>query len=163
MSRPTASHATYVIHTAMSYAYEKRLWLETAFLPHVSSKLWVSFFGQIGPNVSISANVRIGAGVRLISCIILDDVEIKVRKLSTQHFYNHDLMFYLYNNIFIPLTGKCSCYSFYCWVEVIYWQMVTCPGKSGDTMALYCDHHFSKTYLKFQLSRDKLSLKTMHD
>ncbi|RVW52846.1 Mannose-1-phosphate guanyltransferase alpha [Vitis vinifera] len=31
----------------------------------------------IGPNVSISANARIGAGVRLISCIILDDVEIK--------------------------------------------------------------------------------------
>lgn len=33
---------------------------------------------QIGPNVSISANARIGAGARLISCIILDDVEIKV-------------------------------------------------------------------------------------
>ncbi|CAN8273051.1 unnamed protein product [Cochlearia groenlandica] len=32
---------------------------------------------KIGPNVSISANVRIGPGVRLISCIILDDVEIK--------------------------------------------------------------------------------------
>ncbi|TQD86315.1 hypothetical protein C1H46_028146 [Malus baccata] len=31
----------------------------------------------IGPNVSISANARIGAGVRLISCIILDNVEIK--------------------------------------------------------------------------------------
>lgn len=35
---------------------------------------------QIGPNVSISANARIGAGARLISCIILDDVEIKVKK-----------------------------------------------------------------------------------
>lgn len=33
---------------------------------------------QIGPNVSISANARVGPGVRLISCIILDDVEIKV-------------------------------------------------------------------------------------
>lgn len=32
---------------------------------------------QIGPNVSISANARIGAGARLISCIILDGVEIK--------------------------------------------------------------------------------------
>ncbi|KAK4603854.1 hypothetical protein RGQ29_012388 [Quercus rubra] len=31
----------------------------------------------IGPNVSISANVRVGAGVRLIGCIVLDDVEIK--------------------------------------------------------------------------------------
>ncbi|CAA3004179.1 mannose-1-phosphate guanyltransferase alpha [Olea europaea subsp. europaea] len=31
----------------------------------------------IGPNVSISANARIGAGVRLVSCIILDDVEIQ--------------------------------------------------------------------------------------
>lgn len=37
---------------------------------------------QIGPNVSISANARIGPGVRLIGCIILDDVEIKV----TQRF-----------------------------------------------------------------------------
>ncbi|KAL0421839.1 UNVERIFIED_CONTAM: Mannose-1-phosphate guanyltransferase [Sesamum latifolium] len=32
---------------------------------------------QIGPNVSISANARIGAGSRLVNCIILDDVEIK--------------------------------------------------------------------------------------
>ncbi|XP_073271215.1 uncharacterized protein [Primulina huaijiensis] len=32
---------------------------------------------KIGPNVSISANARIGAGARLVSCIILDDVEIK--------------------------------------------------------------------------------------
>ncbi|KAJ7565933.1 hypothetical protein O6H91_02G081900 [Diphasiastrum complanatum] len=32
---------------------------------------------KIGPNVSISANARIGPGVRLISCIILDDVEVK--------------------------------------------------------------------------------------
>lgn len=33
---------------------------------------------QIGPNASISANARIGAGVRLVNCIVLDDVEIKV-------------------------------------------------------------------------------------
>ncbi|GJX62930.1 mannose-1-phosphate guanyltransferase alpha-like protein [Tanacetum coccineum] len=32
---------------------------------------------MIGPNVSISTNARVGAGVRLINCIILDDVEIK--------------------------------------------------------------------------------------
>nr|GFB23184.1 mannose-1-phosphate guanyltransferase alpha-like [Tanacetum cinerariifolium] len=32
---------------------------------------------SIGPNVSISANARVGAGVRLMNCIILDDVEIK--------------------------------------------------------------------------------------
>ncbi|GKD97506.1 reverse transcriptase domain-containing protein, partial [Tanacetum coccineum] len=32
---------------------------------------------QIGPNVFISTNARVGAGVRLINCIILDDVEIK--------------------------------------------------------------------------------------
>lgn len=37
---------------------------------------------QIGPNVSVSANARIGAGVRLISCIILDDVDIKVWNLQ---------------------------------------------------------------------------------
>ena len=33
---------------------------------------------QIGPNVSMSANARIGAGSRLIGCIVLDEVEIKV-------------------------------------------------------------------------------------
>ncbi|XP_057806317.1 uncharacterized protein LOC131021226 [Salvia miltiorrhiza] len=32
---------------------------------------------KIGPNVSISANARIGAGARLVSCIILDDVDIQ--------------------------------------------------------------------------------------
>ncbi|XP_008787128.1 mannose-1-phosphate guanyltransferase alpha-like isoform X2 [Phoenix dactylifera] len=42
---------------------------------HPSAKVHPS--AKIGPNVSISANARIGAGVRLISCIILDDVEIK--------------------------------------------------------------------------------------
>ncbi|XP_059443481.1 uncharacterized protein LOC132175528 [Corylus avellana] len=42
---------------------------------HPSAKLHPT--AKIGPNVSISANARIGAGVRLISCIILDDVEIK--------------------------------------------------------------------------------------
>ncbi|KAJ6970420.1 hypothetical protein NC653_034877 [Populus alba x Populus x berolinensis] len=31
---------------------------------------------KIGPNVSISANARIGPGARLICCIILDDVEV---------------------------------------------------------------------------------------
>ncbi|GJS70696.1 reverse transcriptase domain-containing protein [Tanacetum coccineum] len=31
----------------------------------------------IGPDVSISTNARVGAGVRLINCIILDDAEIK--------------------------------------------------------------------------------------
>lgn len=41
---------------------------------------YVFFSEQIGPNVSISANVRVGAGVRLIGCIVLDDVEIKVWK-----------------------------------------------------------------------------------
>ncbi|KAM7508099.1 hypothetical protein LguiA_018552 [Lonicera macranthoides] len=42
---------------------------------HPSAKVHPT--AKIGPNVSISANVRIAAGVRLISCIILDDVEIK--------------------------------------------------------------------------------------
>jgi hypothetical protein len=35
-------------------------------------------FEQVDPNVSISANVCVGTVVRLIGCIILDDVEIKV-------------------------------------------------------------------------------------
>ncbi|XP_054805324.1 uncharacterized protein LOC129308278 [Prosopis cineraria] len=42
---------------------------------HPSAKVHPS--AKIGPNVSISANARIGAGARLISCIILDGVEIK--------------------------------------------------------------------------------------
>ncbi|XP_065026258.1 uncharacterized protein LOC103968562 isoform X2 [Musa acuminata AAA Group] len=42
---------------------------------HPSAKVHVT--AKIGPNVSVSANARIGAGVRLISCIILDDVDIK--------------------------------------------------------------------------------------
>uniref|UniRef100_A0A5B7AHR1 Putative mannose-1-phosphate guanyltransferase alpha n=1 Tax=Davidia involucrata TaxID=16924 RepID=A0A5B7AHR1_DAVIN len=42
---------------------------------HPSAKVHPT--AKIGPDVSISANVRIAAGVRLISCIILDDVEIK--------------------------------------------------------------------------------------
>lgn len=49
------------------------------FLPKTSKVC--HFCPQIGPNVSLSANVRVGAGVRLISCIVLDDVEIKVLKL----------------------------------------------------------------------------------
>jgi len=39
---------------------------------------FVNVVEQIGPGVSISANARIGAGARLINCIVLDDVEIKV-------------------------------------------------------------------------------------
>ncbi|XP_022739192.1 mannose-1-phosphate guanyltransferase alpha-like isoform X2 [Durio zibethinus] len=42
---------------------------------HPSAKVHPT--AKIGPNVSISANVRVGAGVRLISCIILDDVEVQ--------------------------------------------------------------------------------------
>ncbi|XWS44235.1 hypothetical protein CRYUN_Cryun15aG0027000 [Craigia yunnanensis] len=42
---------------------------------HLSAK--VHSTAKIGPNVSISANVRVGAGARLISCIILDNVEVQ--------------------------------------------------------------------------------------
>ncbi|KAG8379044.1 hypothetical protein BUALT_Bualt07G0047300 [Buddleja alternifolia] len=42
---------------------------------HPSAKVHPT--AKIGPNVSISANARIGAGARLVSCIILDGVEIK--------------------------------------------------------------------------------------
>ncbi|XP_047314106.1 mannose-1-phosphate guanyltransferase alpha-like [Impatiens glandulifera] len=42
---------------------------------HPSAKVHPT--AKIGPNVSISANARVGAGARLISCIILDDVEIE--------------------------------------------------------------------------------------
>jgi hypothetical protein len=49
---------------------------------HIVSDGFIFLFSihiQIGPNVSLSANARIGAGARLINCIILDDVEIMVR------------------------------------------------------------------------------------
>eukprot|EP00898_Chlorokybus_atmophyticus_P000856 jgi/Chlat1/1771/Chrsp134S02093 len=42
---------------------------------HPSAKIHPT--AKIGPNVSISANARIGAGVRLINCIVLDDVDVK--------------------------------------------------------------------------------------
>ncbi|XP_056169876.1 uncharacterized protein LOC115688313 isoform X1 [Syzygium oleosum] len=42
---------------------------------HPSAKVHPT--AKVGPNVSISANVRVGPGVRLISCIILDDVELE--------------------------------------------------------------------------------------
>ncbi|KAI4336084.1 hypothetical protein L6164_014658 [Bauhinia variegata] len=42
---------------------------------HPSAKVHPT--AKIGPGVSISANARIGPGARLISCIILDGVEIK--------------------------------------------------------------------------------------
>ncbi|URE16287.1 mannose-1-phosphate guanyltransferase [Musa troglodytarum] len=45
--------------------------------PTIIGDVYIHPSAKIGPNVSISANARIGAGVRLISCIILDDVEIK--------------------------------------------------------------------------------------
>ncbi|CAN1133078.1 Mannose-1-phosphate guanyltransferase alpha [Linum perenne] len=41
---------------------------------HPSAKVHPT--AKLGPNVSISANARIGPGARLISCIILDDVEV---------------------------------------------------------------------------------------
>lgn len=46
---------------------------------HPSAKVHPT--AKIGPNVSISANARVGAGVRLVNCIILDDVEIKENTL----------------------------------------------------------------------------------
>lgn len=49
------------------------------------------FDEQIGPSVSISANVRVGAGVRLINCIILDDVEVQVRKQMLERRLPHIL------------------------------------------------------------------------
>ncbi|GAY38942.1 hypothetical protein CUMW_040560 [Citrus unshiu] len=48
---------------------------------HPSAKIHPT--AKIGPNVSISANARIGAGVRLISCIILDGVEIMENAVVT--------------------------------------------------------------------------------
>ncbi|KAG6426132.1 hypothetical protein SASPL_110348 [Salvia splendens] len=47
---------------------------------HPSAKVHPT--AKIGPSASISANARIGAGVRLVNCIILDDVEIKALHTS---------------------------------------------------------------------------------
>ncbi|XP_010416348.1 PREDICTED: mannose-1-phosphate guanyltransferase alpha-like [Camelina sativa] len=48
---------------------------------HPSAKVHPT--AKVGPNVSISANARVGPGVRLISCIILDDVEIMENAVVT--------------------------------------------------------------------------------
>ncbi|XP_044484663.1 mannose-1-phosphate guanyltransferase alpha-B-like [Mangifera indica] len=48
---------------------------------HPSAKVHQT--AKIGPNVSISANAHIGAGVRLMSCIILDGVEIMENAVVT--------------------------------------------------------------------------------
>jgi mannose-1-phosphate guanylyltransferase len=48
---------------------------------HPSAKVHPT--AKIGPNVSISANARVGPGVRLMSCIILDDVEIMENAVVT--------------------------------------------------------------------------------
>jgi mannose-1-phosphate guanylyltransferase len=45
---------------------------------------WFFWSFQLGPNVSISANARIGPGVRLIGCIILDGVEVKENAVVIQ-------------------------------------------------------------------------------
>ena len=58
---------------------------------------------QIGPNVSISANARVGPGVRLISCIILDDVEIMVCLLTSES--NEELVKFL---LIDSLVSGCS-------------------------------------------------------
>lgn len=105
-------------------------WSSVGTFPEV-----LRFSQQVGPNVSISANARVGAGVRLINCIILDDVDIKVwtrlwhLQLSNQIMCVHELRTDM--NIFCHLLeGKCSYYQFNSWVEVIHWEMVPYPGKS---------------------------------
>ena len=56
--------------------FHKTRWRD--LLPHPPTLLSSPL--QIGPNVSIGAPARVGPGVRLSSCIVLDEVEIKVRK-----------------------------------------------------------------------------------
>jgi hypothetical protein len=50
---------------------------------------------QIGPNVSNSPNEQVGLGVRILSCIILDDVEIMVRFLACSQFDGYNLLYLL--------------------------------------------------------------------
>ncbi|KAE8667562.1 ADP-glucose pyrophosphorylase family protein isoform 3 [Hibiscus syriacus] len=63
------------------YTYETMDFWEQIKTPGMSLKCSGLYLAQlrlphpIGPNVCISANGRIGAGARLISCIVLDDVE----------------------------------------------------------------------------------------
>lgn len=83
-------------------------------------------FGQVGPNVSISANVRVGPGVRLISCIILDDVELEVWK-TVKYEYHHPRKMRILTEI--ALAGKCSRHKFHRRMEIISWEMVKSPGK----------------------------------
>lgn len=66
--------------------------------------IFCCLFEQIGPNVSISANVRVGAGVRLISCIILDDIEIKVTNVMSKSV--NDMFYFLYTTFNRLLSYK---------------------------------------------------------
>ena len=73
---------------------------------------------QIGPNVSISANARVGPGVRLISCIILDDVEIMVCLLT------HQWLNFSWGWLFSDCLHR----------KMQWWQMLSSVGnlQSGD-------------------------------
>ncbi|KAI6675319.1 hypothetical protein NL676_003225 [Syzygium grande] len=65
------------------YTYETMDFWEQIKTPGMSLKCSVHPTAKIGPNVSISANARVGAGARLMNCIILDDVEIKENAVVT--------------------------------------------------------------------------------
>lgn len=91
-------------------------------------------FGQIGPSVSISANVRVGPGVRLRSCIILDDVELEVW-MTIKYEYHHPRKVRILTEV--ALAGKCSRHKFYCRMEIISREMVKSPGKFVCSFPVY--------------------------
>lgn len=65
-----------LVHDACNMCHELYI-IKSRCLDVLSKLTFVNVIEQIGPGVSISANARIGAGARLINCIVLDDVEIK--------------------------------------------------------------------------------------
>jgi hypothetical protein len=97
--------------------------------------------------------------VRLISCIILDDVEIMVeQRFKFTNFEKLRQKIYLdCLNMLFSLTGKCSGDTFHCWLEVFHWQMVPCTGMSLtikntiDLLLFYFSYIIFKTeFLKIQ-------------
>ncbi|GJU79863.1 hypothetical protein Tco_1282228 [Tanacetum coccineum] len=56
--------------------------MHTTMVPEQVKRMKIQAGVQIGSNKPISTNARVVTGVRLVKCIILDDVEIKVRILK---------------------------------------------------------------------------------
>ena len=108
------------------------------------------YLKQIGPNASISANARIGAGVRLVNCIILDDVEIKV---LTKHsnFSDKVCIFEYINSSILSLLGKRGGDSCDRWMEIFDRKVVKSPGMSKNLFNIFNSNKQPRSAVTFNI------------